>query len=42
MSEINNRYIENYIKKEIDIDTVLSKPENGWTTFRIGNSISAL
>ena len=38
MSEINNRYTENYIKKEIDIDTVLSKPENGWTTFRIGYS----
>ncbi len=38
MSEINNRYIEYYLKKQIDIDTVLSVPEDGWTNFRIGES----
>ncbi len=38
MSDNVNRWYEEYMKKHIKVDSILSKPRAGWTTFRLGDS----
>ena len=38
MNETNNKYLKEYLKTQAKVDSVLSKPKNGWTIFRIGKT----
>ena len=33
-----NKHIKEYMKKKIPVDSMLSKPEAGWTIFRLGDT----
>ncbi len=38
MNETVDKYLQEYLDRQVNVDSVLSRPKNGWTTFRIGKT----